>query len=148
MCIRDSIDGGKGHLRKVQETLNKIKNHKIFVLAVSKGRDRNSGNENFYYGKNKELFLNKNDPIRFFLQNLRDEAHRFAIGYHRSKRTKALFKNPVDEIQGIGKIRKRNLLNYFGSSNGIKKASIEDLEKVPNINKKTAEIIFNFFNGS
>ena len=142
------IDGGKGHLRKVQDTLNQIKNHKIFVLAVSKGRDRNSGNENFYYGDNKELFLNKNDPIRFFLQNLRDEAHRFAIGYHRSKRTKALFKNPVDEIQGIGKIRKRNLLNYFGSSNGIKKASIEDLEKVPNINKKTAEIIFNFFNGS
>ena len=92
--------------------------------------------------------LNKNDPIRFFLQNLRDEAHRFAIGYHRSKRTKALFKNPVDEIQGIGKIRKKNLLNYFGSSHGIKKASIEDLQKVPNINKKTAEIIFNFFNGS
>ena len=60
------IDGGKGHLRKVQDTLNQIKNHKIFVLAVSKGRDRNSGNENFYYGDNKELFLNKNDPIRFF----------------------------------------------------------------------------------
>ena len=92
--------------------------------------------------------LDINDPLRFFLQNLRDEAHRFAIGYHRKKRAKSFLKNPIDEIQGIGSVRKKSLLNYFGSSNGIKKASIQDLKKVPNINQKIAEVIFNFFNDS
>ena len=142
------IDGGKGHLKKVQKTLYSLKKDNIFVLAISKGKKRNSGKENFYYKMNQQLNLDINDPLRFFLQNLRDEAHRFAIGYHRKKRSKSFLKNPIDEIQGIGSVRKKSLLNYFGSSNGIKKASIQDLKKVPNINQKIAEVIFNFFNDS
>ena len=90
----------------------------------------------------------KNDPLRFFIQNLRDEAHRFAIGVHRNKRNKNLFFNPLDEINGIGQKRKQNLLNYFGSAKAVKKASLTDLLKVPNLNKKTAQTIYNFFNDS
>ena len=81
--------------------------------------------------------------MRFFLQNLRDEAHRFAIGFHRDKRTKSLLKNPIDEIPNIGKVRKKSLLNYFGSANAVKKATIEDLCKIPNINQKLLKL-FNF----
>ena len=142
------IDGGKGHLKKINKIMHDLNLNNVFVLAIAKGKDRNSGNEKFFYSDNKELNLDSNDPMRFFLQNLRDEAHRFAIGFHRDKRTKSLLKNPIDEIPNIGKVRKKSLLNYFGSANAVKKATIEDLCKIPNINQKTAEIIFNFFNDS
>ena len=86
------IDGGKGHLKKINNLILELNLNNVFVLAIAKGQKRNSGNEKFFYSDNKELKLDFNDPIRFFLQNLRDEAHRFAIGFHRDKRTKSLFK--------------------------------------------------------
>ena len=142
------IDGGKGHLNIVSNVLKDLSINDVFVIAVAKGRDRNSGNESFFVNNNKNVYLDKNDPLRFFIQNLRDEAHRFAIGTHRNKRTKNLFENPLDEIESIGKKRKQNLLNHFGSAKAIKKASLNDLLKVPNLNKKIAEKVYNFFNDS
>ena len=142
------IDGGKGHLKVVLNVIESLKIENVFVLAVAKGRKRNSGEENFFIENNKNIELEKNDPLRFFIQNLRDEAHRFAIGSHRNKRKKNLFLNPLDEINGIGKKRKQNLLNYFGSAKAVKAASLNDLLQVPNLNKKTAELVYNFFNDS
>lgn len=84
-------------------------------------------------------------PIAFYLQNLRDEAHRFAIGTHRQKRAKSVYKSRLDDIDGIGAKRKRDLLNYFGSVEEISQASLKDIEKVSGINKKTAEKIYNYF---
>ncbi len=142
------IDGGKGHLKIVSEILEKLSLNNIFLLAIAKGNKRNDGNEKFYINLNEFIELDKYDPLRFFIQNLRDEAHRFAIGVHRNKRNKSLFVNPLDEINGIGQKRKQNLLNYFGSAKAVKKASLTDLMKVPNLNKKTAQTIYNFFNDS
>ena len=101
------IDGGKGHLKVVLNVIESLKIENVFVLAVAKGRKRNSGEENFFIENNKNIELEKNDPLRFFIQNLRDEAHRFAIGSHRNKRKKNLFLNPLDEINGIGKKENR-----------------------------------------
>ena len=142
------IDGGKGHLNAVLKIMKNLSLENIFVLAIAKGKERNSGNETFFIKDNVQIELGKNDPLRFFLQNLRDEAHRFAIDTHRYKRKKSLFLNPLDEIRGIGKKRKQNLLEFFGSAKAVKKASLNDLQKVPNLSKKTAEIVFNFFNDS
>ena len=142
------IDGGKGHLKIVSNIMNKLSLNNIFLLAIAKGNNRNDGNEKFYINSNQFIELDRNDPLRFFIQNLRDEAHRFAIGVHRNKRNKNLFFNPLDEINGIGQKRKQNLLNYFGSAKAVKKASLTDLLKVPNLNKKTAQTIYNFFNDS
>ena len=142
------IDGGKGHLSVVSKIIEKLEIKNLFILAVAKGKKRNAGEEKFFIEKNLNINLEKNHPLRFFIQNLRDEAHRFAIGSHRSKRKKSLFLNPLDEISGIGKKRKQNLLNHFGSAKAVKKASLNDLLQVPNLNKKTAETVYNFFNDS
>ena len=142
------IDGGKGHLGIVLNVIKSLGIKNLFVLAVAKGQKRNSGEESFFAEGNLKIDLEKSHPLRFFIQNLRDEAHRFAIGSHRSKRNKNLFLNSLDEINGIGKKRKQNLLNYFGSAKAVKKASLNDLLQVPNVNKKTAETVYNFFNDS
>ena len=142
------IDGGKGHLKAVSKIIKNLSLKNIFLLAVAKGKDRNDGKENFYVDENKSVEIDKNDPLRFFIQNLRDEAHRFAIGVHRNKRKKNMFLSPLDEINGVGLKRKQSLLNYFGSAKAVKKASLNDLLKVPNLNKKTANVIYNFFNDS
>lgn len=96
--------------------------------------------------KDKESFaLPFQSPIAFYLQNLRDEAHRFAIGTHRKKRAKSIFKSRLDEVEGIGSRRKHDLLNYFGSVEEIAQAGIKDLQKVDGISKKTAEKVYNYF---
>ena len=140
------IDGGKGHLNTVLSVLKKIKVENVEVLAISKGLKRDAGRENFHTKNISNFKFNKDDPTLFFLQNLRDEVHRYAIAGHRLRSKKTLFKNPLDEIIGIGANRKKSLLEEFGSAKAVGGASIEDLMKVEGINKSTAKNIFNFFN--
>ena len=139
------LDGGLGQLHAVHECLKNYDLTGIHIIAISKGVDRNAGKE-FYHQLGKESFaLPYRSSIAFYLQTLRDEAHRFAIGTHRKKRGKSMVKSSLDEIEGIGNKRKKDLLNYFGSVAAIKDASVEDIVKVSGINKKTAENIYNFF---
>ncbi len=139
------LDGGLGQLHAVHESLAGYDLSGISIIAISKGVDRNAGKE-FYHQKGKESFaLPYRSPIAFYLQTLRDEAHRFAIGTHRKRRAKSMTKSSLDDIEGVGAKRKKDLLNHFGSVDAIKDASIEDIAKVSGINKKTAENIYNYF---
>lgn len=139
------LDGGLGQLHAVHESLKDYDLTGISIIAISKGPDRNAGKE-FYHILGRESFaLPYRSPIAFYLQNLRDEAHRFAIGTHRKKRSKSIFKSRIDEIEGVGGKRKRDLLNHFGSAEEIAQAGIPDLMKVSGISKKTAEKIYNYF---
>ncbi|MBE6458689.1 MAG: excinuclease ABC subunit UvrC [Alphaproteobacteria bacterium] len=139
------LDGGRGQLNAVYEALDGFDLSGITIVAISKGPERNAGKE-FYHMVGKESFaLEFQSPLAFYLQNLRDEAHRFAIGTHRKKRGKSIFKSSLDEVEGIGAKRKRDLLNYFGSADEVAQASVKDLQKVVGISKKTAEKIFNYF---
>ena len=139
------LDGGRGQLNAVHESLKNFDLDGIAIIAISKGPERNAGKE-FYHMKDKESFaLPFQSPIAFYLQNLRDEAHRFAIGTHRKKRAKSIFKSRLDEVEGIGSRRKHDLLNYFGSVEEIAQAGIKDLQKVDGISKKTAEKVYNYF---
>ena len=139
------LDGGRGQLNAVHESLKDFDLDGIAIIAISKGPERNAGKE-FYHMKDKESFaLPFQSPIAFYLQNLRDEAHRFAIGTHRKKRAKSIFKSRLDEVEGIGSRRKHDLLNYFGSVEEIAQAGIKDLQKVDGISKKTAEKVYNYF---
>ena len=139
------LDGGLGQLHAVHEALKEFDLSDIVIIAISKGPERNAGKE-FYHILGKESFsLPFASAIAFYMQNLRDEAHRFAIGTHRKKRTKSIFKSQIDEIEGIGAKRKSLLLNFFGSVEQIKGASVTDLMKVDTINKKVAEKIYKYF---
>ena len=139
------LDGGRGQLNAVFETLKDFDLSGITIIAISKGPDRNAGKE-FYHMQNKESFeLEYRSALAFYLQNLRDEAHRFAIGTHRKKRAKSMFRSRIDEIEGIGNKRKSDLLRYFGSVEDVSQATIKDLQKVEGISKKTAEKIYNYF---
>lgn len=139
------LDGGLGQLHAVYEALKNYDLSDITIIAISKGPERNAGKE-FYHMKDKQSFaLPYRSALAFYLQNLRDEAHRFAIGTHRKKRAKSVFKSRVDDIEGIGAKRKKDLLNHFGSVQEIAQAGIADLTKVAGISKKTAEKIYNFF---
>lgn len=139
------LDGGKGQLSAVYDALAKYDTSKIAIIAISKGPERNAGKE-FYHMKDKESFeLEYRSPLAFYLQNLRDEAHRFAIGTHRKKRAKSMFKSTLDEIEGIGAKRKADLLKYFGSADDVAQASLSDLQKVEGISKKVAEKIYSYF---
>jgi len=139
------LDGGLGQLHAVHEALSGYDLSGITIIAISKGPERNAGKE-FYHILGRESFdLPFQSPIAFYMQNIRDEAHRFAIGTHRKKRAKSMFKSAIDEIEGIGAKRKRDLLNFFGSVEQIKSASISDLQKVDGISKKTAENIYKYF---
>lgn len=139
------LDGGLGQLHAVHEALKDYDLSGIAIIAISKGPDRNAGKE-FYHQVGKESFaLPYQSPIAFYLQNLRDESHRFAIGTHRKKRAKSIYKSRLDEVEGIGTKRKKDLLNHFGSVEEISQAGIKDIEKVSGISKKTAEKIYNYF---
>lgn len=139
------LDGGLGQLHAVHEILKDYNLEGISIIAISKGVDRNAGKE-FYHQVGKESFsLPYRSAIAFYLQTIRDEAHRFAIGTHRKKRSKSMMYSKLDDIEGIGPKKKRDLLNYFGSVEAIKNASIKDITKVDGINKKTAENIYKYF---
>ena len=138
------IDGGKGQYSVSREVLNELGLHDLPILAIAKGKRRNAGEEKIYY-ENKEFILNRNDPLLFFIQRLRDEAHRFAISAHRAKRNKNLSKSLLDQIQGIGSQRKRALLNHFGSARAVESASFDDLKSVEGIEDSIAKKIYNYF---
>ena len=138
------IDGGKGQYSVSREVLNELGLHDLPILAVAKGKNRNAGEEKIYH-ENKEYILKKNDPLLFFIQRLRDEAHRFAISTHRAKRKRGLSKSLLDQIDGIGKQRKRSLLNHFGSARSVESASLEDLKSVDGIEESIAKKIYDYF---
>ena len=140
------LDGGKGQLSVIQNYLNDIGYGNIPIVAIAKGEKRNSGLEKFYHNKNNELEISNNDPLRYFLQRLRDEVHRYVIGAHRQKRSKSLMSTRLDEITGLGGIRRKNLLMRFGSTKEVSKASVNELQKVQGISRNLAEQIYNFFN--
>ena len=139
------IDGGKGQLSAVCETLENAGIHDVPVVAISKGPDRDAGREVFHLPGGREITLPPNSPLLFYLQRLRDEAHRFAIGAHRQKRAKSFASNPLDDVPGIGPGRKRALLMHFGTARAVKGAALEDLEKAPGISKTIARGIYDHF---
>jgi excinuclease ABC subunit C len=138
------IDGGKGQYSAARESLNELGLHDIPMIAIAKGKFRNSGNETFFHN-GKEFKFVKNDPTLFFLQRLRDESHRFAISAHRTKRKKDMSKSLLDQIDGIGSIRKRSLLNHFGSARAVQSASLDEIQSVEGVEEKVAKKIYNFF---
>jgi len=138
------VDGGKGQYSVARETLNELGLHDIPIIAIAKGKFRNSGNEIFFHNGKKFKF-SKNDPALFFLQRIRDESHRFAISAHRTKRKKGISKSLLDQIQGIGSIRKRALLNHFGSARAVESASLDEIKSVEGVEEKVAKKIYNFF---
>jgi len=138
------IDGGKGQYSVGRKILDEYGFHDIPIIAIAKGKNRNKGDETFFH-KGSAIKLNKREPLLFFLQRLRDEAHRFAISSHRIKRKKNLSKSLLDEINGIGRSRKRALLNYFGSARAVESASFDDLKKVEGIETSVAKKIHDFF---
>ena len=138
------IDGGKGQYSSARETMNDLGLNEIPVIAIAKGKFRNSGNETFFHN-GKEFKFSKNDPSLFFLQRIRDEAHRFAISAHRAKRKKGISKSLLDQIEGIGSVRKRALLNHFGSARSVESASLDEIKSVEGVEEKIAKKIYNFF---
>ena len=138
------IDGGKGQYSVSREILNDLGLHELPIIAIAKGKNRNAGDETFFH--DGRLFkFKKNDPTLFFLQRLRDESHRFAVSTHRARRSKNLSKSLLDQISGIGRGRKRALLNHFGSAKSVEAASFEDLKSVEGIEEKVAKKIHDFF---
>ena len=138
------IDGGKGQYSSARQTMNDLGLNEIPVIAIAKGKYRNNGNETFFHN-GREFKFSKNDPSLFFLQRIRDEAHRFAISAHRAKRKKGLTKSLLDQIQGIGSMRKRALLNHFGSARAVESASLDEIKTVEGVEEKVAKKIYNFF---
>ena len=138
------VDGGKGQYSVARETLNELGLHDIPLIAIAKGKFRNSGNETFFHN-GKEYKFSKNDPTLFFLQRIRDESHRFAISAHRARRKKGISKSLLDQIEGIGSIRKRSLLNHFGSARAVESASLDEIKSVEGVEEKVAKKIYNFF---
>ena len=138
------IDGGKGQYSSAREALNNLGLNEIPIIAIAKGKFRNSGDETFFHNGKTYKFL-KNDSTLFFLQRVRDEAHRFAISAHRAKRKKGLKKSLLDQIEGIGSIRKRALLNHFGSARAVESASLDEIKSVDGVEDKVAKKIYNFF---
>ena len=141
------IDGGIGQLHAVEAALNDIGVTGLNLVAISKGVDRNAGREWFHRPGHAPFQLPINDPTLHYLQRLRDEAHRFAIGRHRNKRSKSFTTSSLDDIPGIGGTRKRALLQHFGSRADVETATLAELEKVKGINKAIARSIYDYFHG-
>lgn len=152
------IDGGAGQLKVAEEVLAALGIRDIALVGVAKGPDRDAGREHFHVPADPKsgstatrpppFMLEPRDPVLYFIQRLRDEAHRFAIGTHRAKRSKALGANPLDEIAGIGPTRKRALLNHFGSAKAVSRAGVDDLAAAPGISEELARKIYDFFHDS
>jgi excinuclease ABC subunit C len=139
------IDGGAGQVAAVMEIMADLGVDDIPVVGVAKGPDRDAGLERFFIPGKPYFMLEPKSPVLYYLQRLRDEAHRFAIGTHRARRAIDMKKNPLDEIDGVGPSRKRALLHAFGSARGVSRASVEDLAKVEGVNQALAQRIFDFF---
>ena len=139
------IDGGKGQLESVQHVLEEQGINDVAVVGVSKGRQRNAGNERLHFADGRTRALQSNDPVLFFVQRIRDEAHRFAIGAHRQKRSKSMSATILSEIPGVGAARKSALLSHFGSAAAVGRAGFEDLKAVTGISKSLAQKIYDHF---
>ena len=139
------IDGGKGQLDAAREALEAVGVTDVALVGVAKGRDRDAGRETFFVPGRAPFKLPPRDPTLYFVQRLRDEAHRFAIGTHRAKRKREMVRNPLDEIAGIGPTRKRALLHHFGTVKAIQRAALEDLARAPGVNAATARAVYDFF---
>jgi excinuclease ABC subunit C len=139
------IDGGQGQLHIAQDVFEKLGIADVALVGIAKGPDRNAGRERFFMPGRTAFSLDPRDPVLYFLQRLRDEAHRFAIGTHRAKRTKALGQSPLDEIAGVGARRKRALLLHFGSARAVARAGLGELERVAGISKTVGKKIYDHF---
>jgi excinuclease ABC subunit C len=142
------IDGGLGQLSAARETLAGLGVSGVPLIGIAKGPERDAGRETFFVPGREPIKLKPRDPVLYFVQRLRDEAHRFAIGSHRQKRKKDIREAGLQEIPGIGPMRKRALLRHFGTLKAIERASVADLEHVPGINEETARKIYDFFHES
>jgi len=139
------IDGGKGQLDVVLEVMADLGVDDVAVVGVAKGPDRDAGLERFFMEGKTPFMLEPKDPVLYYLQRLRDEAHRFANGAHRTRRSMDLKKNPLDEIEGVGPGRKRALLHAFGSARGVSRAAVADLIKVDGVSEPLAQRIHDHF---
>ncbi|HSM94821.1 MAG TPA: excinuclease ABC subunit UvrC [Rhizomicrobium sp.] len=139
------IDGGPGQLSVARAVLEDLGVEDVLLVGISKGPDRDAGREHFYMAGREPFRLDPRSPVLYYLQRLRDEAHRFAIGSHRKKRSKAIGANPLDEIAGVGAGRKRALLQHFGSAKAVSAASLADLESVGGVSKTLAKKVYDFF---
>ncbi|MBZ8118469.1 excinuclease ABC subunit UvrC [Roseovarius sp. LXJ103] len=139
------IDGGAGQVSAVQEIMNEMGVDGVPMVGVAKGLDRDQGKEEFYRTGKRVMALPRNDPVLYFIQRLRDEAHRFAIGTHRAKRSKAIGTTPLDEVPGVGAARKRALLAHFGSAKAVSRANLADLKAVEGVSAALAQKLFDFF---
>lgn len=143
------IDGGAGQLNAVREVIAELNLQKeVIFIGIAKGEERDAGREKFFMEGRDAFMLPHRDPVLYYVQRLRDEAHRFAIGTHRAKRKKDIIKNPLDEIEGIGPTRKRALLQRFGSAKAVGRAALADLASVPGVSTQLAQQIYDHFNGS
>ena len=141
------VDGGPGQLSAAAEVMADLGIEDLALVCIAKGPDRDAGRERFHMADRQPFMLPPNDPVLYFMQRLRDEAHRFAIGSHRARRSKAIVASPLDEISGIGARRKRALLNHFGSAVGVSKAGLADLETVEGISRTVAKRVYDHFHG-
>jgi len=141
------IDGGAGQLNAVREVVAEMNlPREVTFIGIAKGEERDAGREKFFMEGRDAFMLPHRDPVLYYVQRLRDEAHRFAIGTHRARRRKDAIRNPLDEIDGIGPTRKRALLNHFGSAKAVARAALADLEAVPGISKAMAQLVYDHFN--
>jgi excinuclease ABC subunit C len=142
------IDGGKGQMSTVRAALEEIGVEDVPLIAIAKGPDHGrEGREVFHFPDGRELTLPVNAPVLFYLQRLRDEVHRFAIGAHRTKRAKAITASPLDEVPGIGPARKKALLLHFGTARAVRSASLEDLQMAPGVSAAVAQTVYDFYHG-
>ena len=141
------IDGGKGQVSAVCRTLEEMGVHDVPIVGISKGPDRNAGREHFHLPDGRESTLAPGSPLLFYLQRLRDEAHRFAIGAHRTRRAAALTTSSLDEVPGIGPARKKALLMHFGTARAVKGAALADLQKAPGVSAAVARAVYDHFHG-
>ena len=139
------IDGGRGQLNAVREIFANLGLTQVALMSVAKGPDRDAGRETLFMPEREAIKLEPRDPVLYFIQRLRDEAHRFVIGSHRKLRKKDIREAGLQEIPGIGPSRKRALLLHFGTLKEIERASLTDLGKVPGISAESARKIFEFF---
>jgi excinuclease ABC subunit C len=142
------IDGGQGQLNAARQTLAELGITDLPLIAIAKGVDRDAGEETFFMPERPPLKLRPREPLLYFVQRLRDEAHRFAVGSHRQRRKRDIREAGLQEIAGIGPTRKRALLRHFGTLKAIERATVADLAKAPGINAETARKIYDFFHGT
>jgi len=142
------IDGGQGQLSVTMEVMRDLGITDVTVVSIAKGPDRNAGRERFFMPGRPPFSLPEKSPVLFYLQRLRDEAHRFAIGSHRARRAKQVHENPLDNVPGVGASRKRALLHHFGSAKAVSRAGLADLLTVEGISEKVARAVYDHFHGN